>query len=91
MGLYWTAVVQGLSSLWVEFAVSPHVLRKRTLYIRRFSVCTVLLFNNGDTRLSSFRSVFLFVLCEALQRAHDAGAPSGALGAREVESVWSGV
>ena len=32
IGQYWTAAVQGPSSLWVEFAVSPHVLRKRTLY-----------------------------------------------------------
>ena len=28
--LYWTAAVQGPSSLWAEFTVSPHVLRKRT-------------------------------------------------------------
>eukprot|EP00966_Prymnesium_polylepis_P034936 812125-Prymnesium_polylepis.1 len=27
--LHWTAAVQGLSSLWVEFAVSPDVHRKR--------------------------------------------------------------
>ena len=33
-GLYWTAAVQGPSSLWVEFAVWPHVHRKRTLYTR---------------------------------------------------------
>ena len=32
IGLYWTAAVQGPSSLWVEFAVSPDVLRKWTLY-----------------------------------------------------------
>ena len=33
IGLYWTAAVQGPSSLWVEFAVSPHVHRKATLYL----------------------------------------------------------
>ena len=31
IGLYWTAAVQGLSTIWVEFTVSPDVLRKRTL------------------------------------------------------------
>ena len=40
IGLYWTAAVQGLSSIWAEFTVSPHVFRKRTLY-GHCGVCAV--------------------------------------------------
>ena len=42
IGLYWTAAVQGPSSLWVEFTVSPHVHRKQTLYTFKNAVSHLL-------------------------------------------------